>query len=263
MTAHPVGAAFSGARLVGLDQLGDADLQQRADTKYLLTVDQLRGLAAGLTSSHALLSVDGLTAFSYRSRYFDTPDLACFSAHRQGRRLRWKARTRLYEDSGRCRFEIKLKTGRGDTDKHSLLIPAASVDTVPEQGRVLLEQLLAERYRLPAPASLLPTLTVRHRRRTLVALDGSGRLTLDWDLLFASEAGASGRLHDGLVLAETKSRNGRSTADRLLRAAGVRPVSVSKYCVGIALTHPDQPDQPWRPLLAKHFTAAPALELAA
>jgi len=226
-------------------------------------VDQLVGLADALTDAHDLLTVDGLSAFSYRSRYFDTPELDCFHAHRQGRRLRWKVRNRLYEDSGRCRFEIKLKTGRGDTDKHAVLIPGSSVETVPADGRALLGQLLAERYRLAAPAVLVPALTVRHRRCTLVAGDGSGRVTFDWDLHFSSSEGAHARLRDDLVLAETKSRDGRSTADRLLHGAGVRPVSVTKYCVGIALTHADQPDQPWRPLLARHFTAVRALELAA
>jgi hypothetical protein len=250
-------------RPVGLADLGDSDLQQRVDRKYLLTLDQLTGLADGLTASYGLLRVDGLSAFSYRSTYVDSPDLGCFHAHRQGRRLRWKARTRRYEDSGRCRFEVKLKTGRGDTDKHALLVPGGDLDVLPEPALALLDRLLADRYGLRAPTTLLPTLTVTHRRATLVSVDGAGRVTFDWDLAFAGPQGAAGRLRDGLVLAETKSRDGRSAADRLLHRAGVRPVSVSKYCVGVALTHPGVPDQPWRPLLREHFAAVPALELAA
>ena len=254
---------LAGARRLGLADLGAADLQQRVDRKYLLTVDQLTGLAEALTATYGLLEVDGLTAFSYRSRYFDTPDLCCFGAHRQGRRLRWKARTRRYEDSGLCRFEVKLKTGRGETDKHALVVPGDDLDVLPGAATALLDRLLADRYGLRAPTALLPALTVTHRRCTLVSADGAGRVTLDWDLAFGGPRVATARLHDGLVLAETKSRDGRSAADHLLHRAGVRPVSVSKYCVGVALTHPGVPDQPWRPLLRKHFATVPALELAA
>lgn len=242
---------------IGLDGLGDADLQQRVDVKYLVPLSALAALAGPLAASHALLSVDGLTSFGYRSSYVDTPDLACFHAHRQGRRLRWKARTRLYADSGRCRFEVKLKTGRGDTDKHSVLVDAAEHGTLPAAGAALLEQVLAEHYRLPAPELLLPSLLVEHQRSTLVAADGSGRTTVDSDLRFVVPSGAGARLADDLVLVETKSAGGRSRADLLLRAAGLRPVSVSKYSCGLALTDPSLPDQPWRRLLQQHFHPTP------
>jgi hypothetical protein len=240
---------------IGLDDLAGADLARRVDHKYLLTLDRLHAIAGTLCASHRLLTVDGLAVFRYRSVYFDTPALTCYRAHQQGRRLRWKARTRLYADSGFCRFEVKLKTGRGDTDKHAIVIGSAEFGELPAQGCQLLGQVLADRYRLEPPQGLAPTLRVAHSRTTLVAHDGTARVTLDTDLTFAAASCPAARLHDGLVLIETKSRDGRSRADRLLHAAGVRPVSVSKYCVGIALTHPDQPAQPWRPMIRRYFAA--------
>lgn len=248
-----VATLLDGAARIGLDGLGEADLQRRVDRKYLVPLRDLAALADALTASHRLLAVDGLTSFDYRSSYLDTPDLACYHAHRQGRRLRWKARTRLYADSGRCRFEVKLKTGRGDTDKHSVLVGADEHGSLPPSGSALLQQVLAERYRLPAPGRLVPSLLVEHQRTTLVATDGSGRLTVDSGLRFTAPSGASAQLAGDLVLVETKSAAGRSTADRLLRAAGLRPVSVSKYSSGLALTYPGLPDQPWRRLLREHF----------
>lgn len=248
---------------IGLGGLGDADLQQRVDRKYLVSLPALAALADPLAASHALLSVDGLTSFGYRSGYLDTPDLACFHAHRQGRRLRWKARTRLYTDSGRCRFEVKLKTGRGDTDKHSVLVEPAELGTLPPAGAALLGQVLAEHYRQPAPRLLVSSLLVEHQRSTLVAADGSGRMTVDSDLRFTAPSGASARLTDSLVLVETKSAGGHSHADLLLRQAGLRPVSVSKYSFGLALTDPSLPDQPWRALLRRHFQTTPTLQTTA
>jgi hypothetical protein len=254
---------LAAADRVGLRSLGDADLQRRVDRKYLLPLDLLAEVAPELTATHALLEVDGRTSFHYRSCYLDTPDLACFHAHRQDRRLRWKARTRLYADSGLCRFEVKLKTGRGDTDKHAQQIGREAFGTVPASGRAVLDRALAERYGVRGPQSLGPTLEVHHRRSTLVAHAASERLTVDWDLGFTGPDGGAGALRSDLALVETKSRDGRSRADLLLRDAGARPVSVSKYTVGMALTRPSLPDQPWRPLLRRCFTTTPAAAVAA
>lgn len=252
---NPVVELLGAAPGIGLDSLEGADLPRRVDHKYLLTLDRLQGIAGHLCASHRLLTVDGLVAFSYRSAYFDTPAFTCYRAHQQNRRLRWKARTRLYADSGLCRFEVKLKTGRGDTDKHAIVIGSDEFAHLPAQGHELLGKVLAERYRLDPPQGLAPTLTVSHTRTTLVAQDGNARVTLDTDLTFAAASRSTARLREGLVLIETKSLDGRSRADRLLLATGVRPVSVSKYCAGVALTHPDQPAQPWRPLIQRHFSA--------
>ena len=58
-----------------------------------------------------MLQIDRRRSFDYESVYFDTPDLSTYRAHVQRRRLRFKARTRTYTDSGLCMFEVKL-TGR-------------------------------------------------------------------------------------------------------------------------------------------------------
>jgi hypothetical protein len=39
----------------------------------------------------------------------------------------------------------------------------------------------------------------------------------------------------------------------MLRELGVRPVSVSKYCVGVAALHPELPSNPWRRTLRRYF----------
>jgi hypothetical protein len=57
------------------------------------------------------------------------------------------------------------------------------------------------------------------------------------------------------VLVESKSSgHGGSAVDRFLRELGVRPASVSKYCVGIAALHPDLPSNPWHQTLRRYFT---------
>ncbi|MEV8507677.1 polyphosphate polymerase domain-containing protein [Actinoplanes sp. NPDC051475] len=254
MSTDWVSGRLAAAAPIGLAELdAAAGLQQRVDTKYLITLEQLDQVADALTAGHRRLSIDGVSAFAYRSSYLDTAEHACFHAHRQGRRLRFKARTRCYDDTGLCRFEIKLKDGRGGTDKHARTVPATQFATVPDLAPALLTEVLATRYGIPAPTDLESQLLVSHHRHTLAARLGACRVTLDTGLRFTAGPVTAG-LRDDLVLVETKSARGRSDADSLLRRVGARPVNVSKYCAGMALTHPHLPDQPWRPLLRRHFT---------
>ena len=48
-------------------------------------------------------------------------------------------------------------------------------------------------------------------------------------------------------------RAGGSAAERILRELGVRPASVSKYCVGVAALHPELPSNPWHQTLRRYF----------
>ncbi|MCW2605467.1 MAG: hypothetical protein JWO60_160 [Frankiales bacterium] len=240
---------------VHLQDLGAADLQRRTDRRYLLASAALDLLASALADTHRVLSVEGRRSFRYRSSYLDTPELACFHDHRRGRRLRWKARTRLYADTGLCRFEVKTKTGRGATAKHAVEVSAADFGGVPPAGRQLLARVLAEQCREEVPPVLLPSLLVDYRRTTLVAADRTSRATIDSDLVLTGPDGRCARMLPDLVLVETKSRHGRSELDRLLWRTGVRPLTLSKYAVGAVLTRDGLPDQPWRPALRRAFPA--------
>jgi hypothetical protein len=76
-----------------------------------------------------------------------------------------------------------------------------------------------------------------YRRITLAAPTERWRLTCDVGLSCHTEL-TSISDRNTHVLVESKSANGSSEADRLLRRLGVRPISVSKYCVGIAALRP-------------------------
>ena len=60
-------------------------------------------------------------------------------------------------------------------------------------------------------------------------------MTFDEDVRAALPGGARGELTPGRVIAETKSEDGESEADAILRDAGHEPVSLSKYRRGIEL----------------------------
>ena len=57
----------------------------------------------------------------------------------------------------------------------------------------------------------------------------------------------------GLVIVETKSPGTATFFDRALWASGCRPVSISKYCVGLAALKPELPSNKWRRTLDRYF----------
>jgi hypothetical protein len=240
---------------IGLDELiAGAGLLDRVDRKYVVPVATLERLIDALRPSHRLLTVGDRTTFDYRSTYFDTPDLALFRAHVQGRRRRFKCRTRLYLDSGLHAFEVKLKGPRDRTVKHRLTCPELPAGPLADPARGFMERCLAEHYDTAIAEELHPSLTVAYRRVTLAAPERDERVTYDVALRFLGPDGRGGRLADGLAVVESKSLDGRATADRVLGTLGVRPVAnCSKYCLGVGLTRPGARANRLRPLLRRHF----------
>jgi hypothetical protein len=247
-------AVASGSASVALPQVMEvAGLQTRVDRKYLLTPEQFATLAGDLGCRFRALQIGGRRLFGYESAYFDSPDLALYRAHRQGRRRRYKVRSRSYLDSEECLFEVKLEGRRAETVKHRVPYPFEERGAINRAAAAFLEGVLHDEYRL-RPPELVPSVTTRYRRATLVDLDEGSRLTCDVDL----ECVLDGRSEWGpdRVLVESKS-TGSGFADRALAARGVRGVSVSKYCLGVALLHPWLPANRWNRILRGEFGWSP------
>jgi VTC domain len=98
-------AQFEGVSLKELDER--ASLLKRVDSKYSVVRERFLELLERLRAD--VLDMDGQRVFAYRTTYFDTPDLRCFTDHVEDQHPRFKARTRLYVDSDSCVFEVKLK----------------------------------------------------------------------------------------------------------------------------------------------------------
>ncbi len=234
---------------VSLDEVMEvAGLQTRLEKKYLLTPEEFVALADEL-EGFRVLQIDGQRLFGYESAYFDSPDLELFRAHRQGRRLRYKVRTRTYLDSGESLFEVKLKGGRGQTVKLRLPYKFEDRSRITGEAQDFLEDALLDNYHV-RPPKLVPSLTTRYSRATFVDLTDGARLTCDIDL--ACTAQDDTKQGPDLILVESKS-TGSGRADDILAGMGVRPVSVSKYCIGIALTNPEMPANKWNRMLSNQF----------
>ena len=260
MTAPSRASAVVAGSVAGLPAAGLAEvivrsaLQTRIDHKYLVPLERFAELAARLPDTYAVLEIGQLRGLAYESVYFDTPDLLTYRQHLQGRRRRYKVRTRVYLDSGDCAFEVKLKGHRGQTIKARLPYPVADRARITPQAQAFLAGQLREAYGLPAPR-LAASVTTGYRRTTLVDLQRGTRLTYDVDLVCAG-AGSVARGLSRHVLVETKRPGPNGDADIPLRSLGLRPVQMSKYCIAVALLHPEIRCNPWHRTLQRYFKNA-------
>jgi hypothetical protein len=222
---------FEGVSLKALDER--AALLRRIDNKYAVTREQFVQLTDRLRGDHEILEIDGRRAFTYSTTYFDTPELRCFVDHIEDRVPRFKARSRLYADSGVCVFEVKLKRSPDETDKRQIEYPAQDRRRLTEDAMTCLESALADQG-IEMPEKLEATLTTEFERVTMAARDGSERLTCDLGVRLVGRDGDSVQMHEDLILVETKSEDGNSPADREFERMGVETISLSKYRVGIS-----------------------------
>jgi hypothetical protein len=217
---------------ITLEEMDGVKLQDRVDTKYVLSAAALPSLLMDMMPHYRLLEVNGARGTAYRSLYFDTPDLKHYRDHHNQRTFRSKVRFREYIGSGLAFLEVKRKTGRGRTDKQRIRVEGIQ------------DQLAGEQLRFAQDAArdgspLVPTLWNHFTRYTFVAKDRPERLTMDIDLRFSDLNGSSAL--GGIVVAELKQERADRTSPfvLLVRAMGERPSGMSKYCIGmIALGKP-------------------------
>lgn len=245
--------AFEALATVSLGELdAAAALRSRFDTKYLVGVDLLPGLVQRLASEHAILEIDGRRTFTYRTAYFDTPDLISYREHIQGRRLRFKARMRHYVETDIRVFEVKMAMGGGLTDKQRVVHQEEPAQALSADALAFLEACLAQRQAREAPEGLQRALEVEYTRATLLAPQAGERVTIDLGLRVCAPDGVAGAVDEGLAIVESKSTGGCTLADRGLMAFGVRPVgALSKFCLGVAMTRPSVPRNRLLPLLRR------------
>lgn len=241
-----------GARLPAIslpEVLAQAELQTRVDRKYIVERSTFDRMIVDLAPLLRCLTIEDRRVARYRSVYFDTDELTFFHQHLQGRRRRFKVRTRSYLDSDTSVLEVKAKGLRSVTVKERLPWPDEAARCLGRRGDVFVSQVVdSGLYR----GALAPVLETLYGRATLVDQATQSRVTCDTDIRFrrgsVEVTGCRGE-----VLVETKSAGGRGSADHWLQAHGVRPQSMSKYCLGVALTYPHVRANPWHRVLRRHF----------
>ena len=245
-------------RTVSLEEvLATAELQTRIDRKYVVPVELFEAVLDQLQCQLSVLQIGDLRQFRYESVYFDTPSLTAYRQHAHGRRHRVKIRTRAYLDSGECLLEFKRVGARGETIKERYLHPLAHRHELDAAARSL---ALARVGQCISTSDLGQVLTTAYHRTTLVDSTHGSRVTCDVDLRFEDCDGRGYGPRSGLVVLESKSRGSESPIDVVLRRSGLRPLSLSKYCVGMAVVDPSLPANRWNRELRTHFGWTPRRE---
>jgi hypothetical protein len=231
----PMPVDVSGFASVSLAEVMTSAAQlTRVDRKYLVSVDIAQAVLDRVTDSHGLLIIDGRTSTTYRSTYFDTADLETARAHIQGRRRRWKARSRLYVEDQLCRLEVKTKNSRGATVKTVVDSDPSRYGTLLPGDSDFIDSVLRDSALPDEVRALRPTAEVTYQRATLADLQASTRVTLDWGVACMLPTGRVW-VDPAYVLVETKGGSRPGLADQVLAEHRIRPNSFSKYVAGVAL----------------------------
>lgn len=240
---------------ISLSELeSEAALMNRVDRKYFVPRALLGSLLREAGDGMRALEISGLRTFRYRSVYLDTAGFDLYRHHAQGRRHRYKVRTRTYRDSGGCQLEVKSKGVRGLTVKQRI----PHDPTLPGELGIDGERFVTAITGMNG-GTLRPALRTDYRRSTIV--QGDHRITIDAELEF-STAERSIRGPDDLLV-ETKSAGGASQLDRLLVRRGIRPHRVSKYCLAASLLHPQLSGNDWSRIRRRYWPDAGAVRACA
>lgn len=243
---------------IGLDEIEHvASLQTRIDRKYLLPLHRGGDLLRALQSDIVVLRIHGASTFRYDTVYFDTPSLDSYLGTARRRRHRFKVRIRTYTDSGSCMIEVKCKGRRGETVKVRTPHPHEAGATLTPAASAFIDATLQH----PGLASRLePVLRTAFERTTLLDRRDGSRATLDREVNLWAPVGQPIVLRQHSIL-ETKSVGAATAADRWLWVNGHRPTSFSKFCIGMALHHPELPANRWNRTLRHDLGWRPQRQL--
>jgi hypothetical protein len=216
---------------ISLPEMDGVKLMDRIDTKFVMPASQLQLMLEKVQPFYKILVVEGRTFSEYKTLYFDTPDLAIYARHHNGSLNRYKIRYRNYVESQTGFLEIKFKSNKGRTLK----------DRIKQKNAPLVWDTLSSdfiRAKTPYdPDHLRPVLWVKYSRITLVNNSFSERVTIDLKLEFSYNTIAKSMENMAIIEVKRGSRS-ESPIIKSLKELKVKPISVSKYCLGIATIYP-------------------------
>lgn len=185
-----------------------------------------------------VVEVFGQRSTDYCSAYFDDENFGLFHDHVKGRRLRYKVRTRRYSNSPDQMLEVKLKSGRGATDKRRMARNGSVGSELTTEERQWVTDIVRGAYGHRTVGPLHHALALQYTRRTLVNPVTFERLTVDTGLIANGETSAAAPV-GGAVVIEVKSIDWHGQTVRRLQQRSLRPIRFSKYCAALASLHPD------------------------
>lgn len=213
---------------ISLKEMDTVALMNRTDTKYLLSFEQLTDVLEEVGCHYRILDIKGVRRNHYQSEYYDTPDFYFYKRHHSGKKNRLKIRKRRYVESDISFLEVKFKSNKGRTEKDRMKLAELNLELSAENIKYIHDTSHFE-------DQLEPKLMNTFERITLVDQALPERITIDCYLSF--EMGDNKLQIPDLVIIEAKQerQNRHSIFLSALKKRLIRPESMSKYCLGVAL----------------------------
>jgi hypothetical protein len=231
---------------ISLKEMDDVSFMSRVDSKYLFPVNMLWTLLSGLAGDYKVLDINSQREFRYSTVYFDTPDYKFFNQHQTGKLVRDKVRLRTYEANSLTYLEVKHKTNKGRTVKSRIRSKNAGLPDDAVSRQFLHEKLAG------STEFLHPVITSLFSRITLVNINLSERVTVDFNLAYTNNDGRKIELPN-IAVAEIKRDkvSGRSVFHSVLKNSEIRQTGFSKYCLGAAILNGVSRKNNVKPILLK------------
>ena len=209
-------------------------LQNRTDTKFVFEANLLPQILNDIKDLYSILEINEKRTNSYKTLYYDTNTFTSYLQHHNGKTNRIKVRYRKYVESNLNYLEIKFKNNKSRTIKSRKKV------TKIEELLTIDSKQFIEQHSFYKGNELIPTLWNKFTRLTLVHKILNERLTIDLNLSFEDFKTQEKKEIPHIIIAEVKQEKASGNSDfiKAIKKHNIRPSSMSKYCLGIAMLNP-------------------------
>lgn len=227
---------------ISLEEMESVKLMNRIDTKFVVNLNQLPAILEKAQEAYFVQETAGIRLATYDTVYYDTDDLDMYIRHHNRQLVRQKIRVRQYVESQLTFLEVKRKNNRGRTKKKRIAIAGFNPkgdDIGKGKEEVKIADFIENKSRYTWDV-LSPHLRTSFRRITLVNKLKTERLTIDLNLEWTNLLNGTRMMFPNLVVIELK-RDGNAFSPMLsiMQEERIKPLKISKYCIGTALTMPN------------------------
>jgi len=214
---------------VSLSEMDKVKLMMRTETKYVFDATMLPEVLDELAGTYRVLEIEGVRRNPYNTVYFDTDNLKFYTEHHNGKLNRQKIRIRTYVNSDISFIEIKTKNNKGRMIKKRVEKEDATWNLSEKACEFIRKHVDIDTN------SISVSLWNGYKRITLVDLKNKERVTIDLDLEF-NDNDKKAQISE-VIIAEVKQKkyNVNSFFIQKMRDLHIRPMRMSKYCIGAVL----------------------------
>lgn len=228
---------------ISLQEMDSVKLMTRIDTKYVLPLSSLENILTAAQSDYLVQEIETKRITTYTTTYYDTADLHMYMRHHDRQLTRQKIRVRQYVDSDLSFLEIKRKNNKGRTNKKRIRIPDLNItgQTIgySKNDQTTVANFIEQKSHYSFDL-IQPKLNTDFQRITLVNKAKTERLTIDFNLVWKNLSSSTQYTYPNLVIVELK-RDGNTISPmvKIMLQQRIKPLKISKYCIGMAITTPN------------------------